>query len=93
MNGRCENCEWWKRLAYVERGHYDPREEGDWGTCYLIGHGEEHAEASNRDDRKDATSQRAFTVDGSDYWSALNTRADFGCADFAPSTSKDTEHE
>jgi hypothetical protein len=46
------------------------RASAPWGTCTLIGHGAP-------DDSK-----KAYTRDGSDYWSALVTRRDFGCVEW-----------
>jgi hypothetical protein len=44
-----------------------------WGVCAFIGHPSEDASSK---------SPRAFTADGSDYWSSLSTRSDFGCVEW-----------
>lgn len=78
---RCATCKFWVPTEYDNRREsYEPQEEGSWGFCVLIGDYDRFDESAERPGR-DLTSPRAFTRDGSDYWSALLTRSDFGCVD------------
>lgn len=90
MNESCESCVHWQRLQYETHTWPDGEtqriaeddlysvdkvaEDDDpnrWGRCGY---------ASQRKDR--GGDRLAFTVDGSDYFAALVTRADFGCSAF-----------
>jgi hypothetical protein len=75
----CATCRWWENPWDTDVGFYlsghqaddAKRESSRWGVCQRIGH-PAHTETAT-------TTERAFTADGSDYLSSLNTRDDFGC--------------
>ena len=83
----CETCVHWEGLSYSgdhARGDYEKPEPGEWGRCILIG---EREVGSGRRAEK-PTTPRAFTRDGSDYWSSLVTRSDFGCIEHTPASDQ-----
>ena len=69
MKKVCKNCKWWE---CNERN-----KEWEWGICYnQTGH-------KGGDDYGAVTIMKgAYTSDGSAYYSALNTKPDFGCNEF-----------
>jgi hypothetical protein len=78
----CASCAFWNPLGYekpTRTSYNEPVEPGEWGYCALIS-----ADTSFEDDdpADDARSPKAFTRDGSDFWSALLTRSDFGCVEW-----------
>jgi len=86
MAGNCANCKHWS--GWQEDWNNTPR---PYGKCGQIMHGQweyEYQEDKWSDLKPEPESvELAYTMDGSDYKSCLNTHADFGCVLFE---AKDT---
>lgn len=96
----CDSCVHWRRLDYedpryrgVVNSDDDPRADEDrspasWGSCVWVSR--YNPSPMNPEGDGDVPGRlpapRAFTVDASNYYSALVTRSDFGCVEHTPSS-------
>lgn len=89
---RCETCKYWDEWhinryisdEYSSKWAEDQprRRDGAWGSCELIQHSGTHRGEDG------VLRPRAYTMDGSDYWSGLTCRSDFGCVEHTPRDSE-----
>lgn len=92
---KCGNCKFWGRQIKKYRGAPPKDQAGEWRQCGRIEHDRDNATFDDTDEWWDEDYKKeridhplrlglAVVTDGSGYFAALKSRADFGCELFEP---------